>query len=222
MVNQDRGLWLVSPTERPATPLSLPNVVSSIPEDNGCDFLHLPSWIGVQRKTPRDLAASLSDGRLSKEINQAISSQFLNTFIVAIDGTFIFSDQGADLDSGLTSVQIEGLKLSLAVKSIATIHYADLNHLLLSIVTHHLRTSTLLSRKKPENAWGNSDNKSFVITLLQTIPGIGLQSAQKIYEKHQNPFLFSLSESELATIVGKSKASKIIKAIPSHSMTATR
>ena len=222
MVNQDRGLWLVSPTERPATPLSLPNVVSSIPEDNGCDFLHLPSWIGVQRKTPRDLAASLSDGRLSKEINQAISSQFLNTFIVAIDGTFIFSDQGADLDSGLTSVQIEGLKLSLAVKSIATIHYADLNHLLLSIVTHHLRTSTLLSRKKPENAWGNSDNKSFVITLLQTIPGIGLQSAQKIYEKHQNPFLFSLSESELAKIVGKSKASKIIKAIPSHSMTATR
>lgn len=214
---------LVSPAE-PAYLRAL-GTVSSTPERVGADFLiHSPSLgaVGVQRKELNDLIASAYDGRLVKEIAQM---KVLGLGVLLIEGRVQWTDDGLVLGNysrwsrsqhlgTMWSVQLSGYWIAQTQSMAETSAWLST----FTKWTSKERHAGLRNRPGPSvhSVWGKADNRDWGIHLLQSFPGVGSDTAAKIYDHYGGvPLQWLVSAMELQEVpgVGKGRASSMIAAL---------
>jgi ERCC4-type nuclease len=184
---------LISPTERPPFP-SL-GTVSSVPEKFGVDFLmYSPVFgtVGVQRKEINDLVASLSDGRVSREI---IDMKGLDVGIWLIEGTPMWSGEGQLMSARVefTKTSFAGVMLSLMSQgywTVTTISTQESMSWLSTCEKWMAKTSHkgFTSRPNPPSTSNLTDQRIWV---LQGFKGLGHDRARDIVGHYRGlPFRF--------------------------------
>lgn len=216
--------FLVSPTERNEL-TQLPNVtLSMLPERYGCDVAWRAhdSWHGVQRKELRDFLASVSDGRLARELAQMSALPFP---VLVIEGSIkydsnanlMWSTRGQQITRSqfrgmLWSVRARGVHVDFTLSSKETAEYV---HTLArwSVKDKH---QSLMRRPGPVNMWGKVGNQDFAWHVLQGFDGIGLDKAKSIVEWFGGvPLVWKCSEAEMRKVpgVGKVLARRLMEAL---------
>lgn len=211
----------VSPTE--PIPFSKLGASSSLPERHGVDFFWVGNgrtW-GIQRKRfPEDYLASLSDGRLAKELAQM---QSLDHPIVLLEGLGVWTNDGYLLDQKFHASQLYGWMLSCFFeKGVAVFQVRSERDALFFIdrveawslrKSHH----SLSRRPKPKgNMWGQKDSKDWGIHLLQSFDGIGPATAEAIFVHFNGiPLAWTATEEELIKVagVGRGTAQKLLNTL---------
>lgn len=210
----------VAPTE----PLSLRALgqTSSVPERFGVDFLvsHHGRWHGIQRKELSDLLASLSDGRLAKEL---VQMKRCDVAMLLIEGQPQWTNDGELIGNGygqrFTLTQHRGLIFSVLARGIGVLHSSGLNDtagLIRSYETWLKKTpkrSSLDVRPGPVNVWGNAENRDYQRHLLQGLPGVGPELADRVIERYGLPWAWTITEDDLVEIegVGKKRAGQMMQ-----------
>lgn len=214
---------LVSPAE-PAYLRTL-GTVSSTPEKVGADFLiHSPTIgaVGVQRKEISDFIASAYDGRLVKEIAQM---KVLGLGVLLLEGKVQWTDDGLVLGNysrwsrsqhlgTIWSVQLSGYWIAQTSSMAETLEWL----LTFTKWMQKERHAGLRNRPGPSTSsvWGKADNRDWGIHLLQSFPGIGADTAGKIYDHFQGvPLQWLVSAFELQEVagVGKGRAESMLAAL---------
>ena len=159
----------------------------SLPEQYGADFLisHDGAMVGVQRKEVKDFIASVSDGRLGKEL---IQMRALSLGVLVVEGRVKWSDDGAMLgewanrwtrqgwNSAMWSVNARGVWVGVTDDWRATVEYVRGLESWVRKADHQ----GLLQRPSATGAWGNPTNVEYVEWLLQGLPGIGAKKARDV------------------------------------------
>jgi ERCC4-type nuclease len=223
--NDNGGDILIAPTE-PAFLRSLGRT-SSLPEKHGCDFLIpvAPSFVGVQRKAVSDLLASLTDGRLGKEVAQIASSTLLCQAILIIEGDVEWTNENILIQAHhrFTKDSWYGMLLSTqraGLNILQTGSLKETSELLQYLPKYASRPHrSLLTRPKPQSSWGKGTNASYASHLLQSFQGVGVVTAQAILDRFGGPPLeWNVSEEELASVpgIGKLTARRLMNALAKH------
>jgi ERCC4-type nuclease len=213
---------LVSPAERP--PLDSLGTVSSLPESYGADYLiHSPVFgvCGVQRKELKDLVASLSDDRFSREV---IDMKELEVGIWIFEGRPIWSADGQLISTRTTFTQLQFDSLIFSLQSqgfwvIRSEGVADTMRLL-SVLEKWLKKrehSSLNRKASARGVFGEPDTKEWQVHFLQGLPGIGYDRASAI-RAHYAGMPFELrSGVELTDVpgIGKRTAQRIREVLDS-------
>lgn len=108
----------------------------------------------------------------------------------------------------LFSIQAEGLWLIRTTSISDTAFYVTALESWLSKARHGIRT-----RPKAQGEWGTASNREWGIHLLQSFPGIGSDTAGKIYDHFQGvPLTWDCGKLDLQEVkgVGKGRAEKMI------------
>lgn len=183
---------LVSPTER--APFNTLGPTSSLPEQFGADFLIFSpvfGRVGVQRKEINDLVASLSDGRVTREV---IQMRELEVGIWLVEGDPKWSSDGVLLSGGygkkFTRASLEGVMWSLqasgfwvtrtdsAQGTVSTLAHLDA---WMAKPSH----KGLTSRPNPRSEFGTAANtRDWQIHLMQSLPGLGFSHARDIVDHY--------------------------------------
>lgn len=181
---------MVSPAERP--PLDTLGTVSSVPEMYGSDFLiHSPVFglVGVQRKELKDLVASLSDDRLSREV---IDMKGLDIGIWLLEGVPSWSSEGQLMSTraGFSLQQFRGLQFSLQSQGfwmLASVSTQDTMNLLSALEKWMQKKShsTLNRRAAARGVFGTPDLTEQRIHFLQGLPGVGYDRAKALVQYYQ-------------------------------------
>lgn len=185
----------ISPTE-PAVLRAL-GTTSLLPETYGMDIFYMPTKLGIQRKTIPDLYASISDGRLSKQIAQRQSSD--------IEAVLLVEGNPGNPITPMTEEQIWMAILSIQRSGYLYIQTRNLTHTLAtvgSIVKYYDKPSHALVNRPP------SIHSDWRLTLLQLLPGVGGVKAVKILSEMGFPFEIK-DQDKFAKIVGKITYQKI-------------
>jgi Fanconi anemia group M protein len=211
----------VSPTE--PIPFSKLGETSSLPERHGVDFFWVANGItwGIQRKRfPDDFLASLSDGRLAKELAQM---QSLDRPMIVLEGLGTWTNDGYLLDQKFHASQLYGWMLSCFFEKQIPVFQVrserDALFFIDRVEAWSLRKShhSLSRRPKPKgNMWGQKENKDWGIHLLQSFEGIGPSAAQAIYEHFGHiPLQWTVTEKDLMEIegIGKGKAMTLLNSL---------
>lgn len=151
------------------------------------------AWWGVQRKELKDLIASLQDGRLAKEIAQM--RQLDGGAIVIVEGRPRWSLDGMLLTTNakfsrsafhgiLWSIQSEGLWVTRTDDQDETIETINILHAYLRKDKH----IALRRRPNPTSVWGKISNRDYALHLLQGLPSIGPELAERILDVLGFPF----------------------------------
>ena len=192
-------------------------------EEFGVDFLwvgHNGTLWGAQRKTISDLIASLHDGRLQMELQQA---QRLDFGFFIIEGRPKWTTEGK-LAGGygpeFTLKMFNGLMMTIQLKTKFVVfetgsitETAELVQWMeaYSEKEEHL---SLFRRPKMQSMWGTADAEDYQSYLLQSIPGVGLKTAMAIIKELGFPLQLRVTKRDLLTVpgVGETTADAIIKA----------
>lgn len=202
--------FLVAPTERP--PISSMGPSSSLPERYGVDVFWTSTdklTCGVQRKTVSDLVASVRDGRLGREVEQM---RALDRQALVIEGTPHWTADGTlhDQYSKWTQAQHWGVLFSaqeagvwLADSRTGAETVQRIEHLA-KRWDHPAGTSSLLNRAASKHdGWGRMDDRATAVYVLSGLPGIGLELAERIYDKFgRAPISLSCEDDELLEVEG--------------------
>jgi ERCC4-type nuclease len=194
------------------------------PEYFGCDVLmsvQKGQWHGIQRKEMGDLLASLSDGRLAKELAQM---KRCHSAKLLIEGTPKWSNDGELLGNGFgqrfTLTQYRGLVFSVLNRGIGVLHSRGLNDTIAIVQSYETwakkeKHASLDARPGPMSVWGKPGNEDYDRHLVQGIPGIGPELATRIIERFGLPFMWRIQRDDLLALkgVGKKKAEQIWRAI---------
>lgn len=217
------SMMLISPTE----PKRIQQLgkVSSTPERHGADILILEPPVkglfGVQRKEVKDLIASLDDGRLGKEVSQM---QRLAIRALIIEGKMSWTNDG-ELMKDYTSIsrsQFRSLMYSIRARGIWVEWSDDLNDTVEVIQGMQKWASksehtSLLARPGPKSTgWGRVTNQDWAVHILTSFPGIGVKTAQSIYEFFGGvPLRWEVTEKDLAEVpgIGKVRAERMVAAL---------
>lgn len=204
---------LVAPTE----PTTLKNAgrVSSTPEKFGADVLLIgsngegPVRVGVQRKTVSDFLASVEDNRLAKEVQQM---RRLDMAFLVIEGSFRWGTDGkmpqnwgrqwtqAQVYGILWSMQAEGIMFGQVDNTTQFVAYVELLASWVSKPRH--RFGDRRSKQKTE-LWGKMDSRDFGSWVLQGLPGLGPEIAERIWDHFNGmPFGWNVSQEEMLEIPG--------------------
>lgn len=230
-------MLIVSSTE----PLALrkllpPHRLSTMPERFGADVMWnvKGEWWGVQRKTVKDLVASVLDGRLAKEMGQM--QQLAGKYLI-IEGTLTWTTQhstsgtGGDLltlttsskygTTNVTRRQLNGIVWSVQNKGVHVEYTRNCpgtaGHL--SMLLEWSRKeghSSLTRRPSPAGKWGTPSNREYGEWVLQGFPGVGPEIAKNVWEMFGGvPLQWTVDLKELATVkgVGKGKAQTMLDAL---------
>lgn len=217
-------IW-VSPAE-PA-PLRQHNEfkTSPLPEFYGCDFLWPVEDLGlcgVQRKEVVDFLASIRDGRLARELAQL---QFVNHPMLIIEGKLRWTTTGELLTSygeRWTKAQLQGYIWSIQARGILTTYTESSTETVDSVFMYYRWTSKLkhastFVRPKPTTPWGKPTNREYQVHLLQGLPGVGVELANRLIDAFGGtiPFGWRITEAELLKVegIGKVKARAIYGAL---------
>lgn len=214
---------LVSSTEPPLL-RNMPGArVSTKPELYGADVMWVANrrLYGVQRKTWADLVASMADDRLVREVAQA---RVLDVRILVLEGRPTVTADGAYMIGrrAWSAEQMLGLRLSLqqagwwiertdnVVGTVKTLGAIE-------AWSRKARHDALESRAvQAKSAWGlGPTDRAFAVHLLQSIPGVGVELARRIYDELGMPFGWKVTVDDLMKVkgVGKGKAARMYAAI---------
>lgn len=211
----------VSPTE--PIPYSKLGESSSLPERHGVDFFWVAqgkTW-GVQRKRfPEDYLASLSDGRLTKELAQM---QALDRPMILLEGLGTWTDDGYLLDQKFHASQLYGWMLSCFFEKQIPVFQVkgerDALFFIDRVEAWSMRKShhSLSRRPKPKgNMWGKKENKDWGIHVLQSFEGIGPATAEAIYVHFGGiPLTWTVGMEDLTQVagIGPPTAQKLIDSL---------
>lgn len=211
---------MVAPTE-PA-PFRALGPVKATPERYGVDFL----WgsplglMGVQRKEfPGDFLASVTDGRLAKEVGQM---RGLDVRVLVLEGRPTWTIEG-ELVTGfgqpwskvahrryLCSLQAEGVWV------LTTDNVDDTVSALCDLEAWSRKPEhrALHTRPGPKrDRWGVVTSRAYQMHLVQGIDGVGPELAERIIDTLGMPFGLRVTEEDLLSVhgVGKKKARQIVK-----------
>lgn len=212
---------LVSPAEPER--LRTVGTVSSLPERYGADFLFAAHgrWVAIQRKEISDLLASVADGRIAKEVAQI---QLAHHRILIVEGMVRWSSDGVLIGKGFgqqwTKKQFRGLLWSVRAKGIwveRTDDSSDTIETLRWLESWFGRDkhSTLDRRPGPVSMWGTPSNEDYQRHLVQGLPGVGTELADRIVRTLGVPFQWRVTKEELTLVdgIGKKKAERIWEAL---------
>lgn len=219
MNNSINGL-LVAPTE--PKQLRALGKVSSVPERFGCDFLWSVKGglAGVQRKEFRDLLASISDGRLNKEVGQ-MNRVVRPVLVVEGCGHWTLDGELNDQYSRITRGQLRALLYSIRDRGIwveASDGLADTEDVVAGIVrwTRKEVHRSLAARPKPQGRWGRVDHHGWAVHVMTSFPGIGPGTAESLIQHFGGvPLAWMVDERELAQVpgIGPVRARRLIRAL---------
>lgn len=182
---------LISPAERPVEFWAKLGKTSSVPEQLGVDFLTFSpvfGRVGVQRKEIGDLVASLSDGRVAREI---IDMRELDVGIWLIEGRPQWSTEGHLLSSRteFTLTSLQGILFSLMSNGFWVLrtdsiqdsmsYLSALDRWMAKPVHHGIN-----GRPAPRTMLGPPTDKDWQIHFWQGLPGMGYTRAKKVVEHY--------------------------------------
>lgn len=217
---------LISPAE-PA-PLRKLGTVSSLCEKLGADFL-VPldgGFAGVQRKEVKDFRASVEDGRLGKEIQQARSMNVAPMLLI-LEGKVAFTSEGVLIDrfggswtrarwlGALFKLQYEGWWQAQTASMGETARALEAFEKWVKKDEH----GTFAQRGVAPSIWGaNQTNRDWCAWVCQGLPGVGPKTAELIVDKFQGlPFAWrkEVSVETLMEIpgIGQKTADKLFKVL---------
>lgn len=200
---------------------------SALPEQYGADFLIFTDegMVGVQRKEIRDLIASTrTDDRIARELGQATP---LLKMVLIVEGDWRWDYRDPRLPSrtcdGVLKAQVDGMLLSFQIThGWAVMHSASMvetARLVTQIASWFQkgRHNTLQTRHKAGGLWGTYTNRDFGIHWWQSIDGVGVELAGRLYDAVRVPVVWTVTEADLLAVpgVGKGRAAKILASLPS-------
>lgn len=181
---------LVSPAE-PA-PLRAIGRVSSLPEKLGMDFL-IPrrgGFAGVQRKEVRDLRASVQDGRLGKEIQQAASMD-VSPVLLVVEGRVEFTSEGVLIDrwgGEWTRARWYGVLWKVQMDGWWQVQTASMGETARAVETFETwvkkdKHGTFATRGTAPSIWGaHQTNRDWCAWVAQGLPGVGAGTAERLVD----------------------------------------
>lgn len=215
---------LVSPAE-PAEIRAL-GVVSAQPERWGVDVVWAApcGLCGVQRKTWSDLLASVSDGRLARELGQMRASP-LAVVVLLVEGRVSWSVDGVLLRPetvrAWTRRQVRGLLHSVRAEGAWVDWTDDVTDTCSWLVDFRAWTAkaehrSLRARPPVErNSWGTRGCRAWEEHLLQSFPGVSVVRARAIIDHLGLPLAWTVTEKDLASVpsIGAKTAKRLIAAL---------
>lgn len=185
--------------------------VTNLPEKYGVDILWRArgGYSGAQRKEISDLIASVGDGRLAKEIQQM---QSLDHRFLIVEGVTKSTTDGI-LWKGFgrpwTMQQFRNLLRGVASQGVIVEQTASLKgtgDLVPELVRWTMKEHrSLKGRPGPASVWGKADNRDYQVHLLQGLPGIGIELAERIIDQLGMPLGWAVSKTELLSVPGLGK-----------------
>lgn len=211
---------LVSPTEPQKAVRNLGSI-SSTPEKYGVDFLWISKCgtVGVQRKAISDLILSVHDGRLGKEL---VQMEQLDIGVVIIEGSLRWTEGGSLVTNAMwTQAQHQGLLFSIMYRSYWTLHTASLEDTIqllsrLEAWTNKEQHGSLrATRPKPQGLWGEPNSRDWAVHVLQSFPGCGGGTAEKIFDEYGLPLKWTVTKHDLLAVkgIGTKKAQMLIDSL---------
>ena len=214
---------LISSTE--PLPIRQLGKSSQLPEKYGVDMLIVNKYLfGIQRKQfPSDFIASLTDGRLQREILQMSKLYFA---VLLLEGIPIWTNDGWMLDRHRISInQLLGIIWSLQLEGISTHWTKDTEDTVRYLTiwerwVNKGKHDSLFRRPKPKSPMYIADKFDYQVHFLQGINGVGVDTARNIirYFDGEIPLEWrwkgkEITKEELMKIpgVGKSRAEIMIK-----------
>lgn len=196
--------------------------LSTLPEKYGVDFLWRgeggdgPGWCGVQRKEVRDLVASIRDSRLARESKQM---RGLHHCLLVVEGKvdYIGKDVVAGRtripvalwDSAIWSMQATGVMFAATAGKWQTIEVINRFHQW----TKKTRHGVLDNTREKMKTWGEAGSRDFGVHLLTGLPGVGAQTAERVYDHFGGvPWAWTVTEEELCQVpgIGPTKAKRML------------
>lgn len=210
---------LVAPTEPPI--LRALGTVSLLTERHGVDYLWpTPHGLaGVQRKEYKDLFASVTDGRLAREVDQMCR---LSCAALVVEGQIPWTRDGLLADRRWTRKQYRGLLWSVQQKGVwvmTSSDHADTAEVIEGFAewTCKERHTALEGRGgAPRDVWGKRSPKAIKLWVLQAIPQVGPQLAERIVDHFGGvPLKMTCTAEELMEVpgIGRKKAEGLIRAL---------
>lgn len=207
----------VSPSEPKEALVLLPGSrVSGLPERYGVDYLvAVPGALaGVQRKTGRDLLASLEDGRLSKEV---MAMKLLYPALLAVEGPcpppLSRYTEGQVLRL-LWSVRLKGMWVERTPDLAGTALLVREFEGWLSKRSH--RSLDTRPKSAARGAWLDRGAREWGVFLLQGFPGVGPELAEAIYDHFGRvPLAWTCSRKELMEVdgIGPKRAKDLMRCL---------
>lgn len=202
---------LIAPTERP--PITSLGATSSLPEKWGADII-FPAhgkFVGIQRKEFSDLIASVRDGRLAKEIAQM---QRLGMAVLIVEGRPRWTTDGylvSNWGKGWSKKEFRGLLCSVQQAGVWVMVTEDANDTVVACkdLEHWAlkdKHQSLMRRPGPVSVWGKASHHDFASHVLQGLPGLGPEMADRII-KHfgKLPIGWTVEQEEMLQVPGVGK-----------------
>lgn len=197
--------------------------VSLTPERFGADVLWASKLgtVGVQRKTISDMLASVTDGRLSKEVSQL---QTLDLRVLVLEGRPTWTVDGELVNpwgQRWTRSQHRRFLWSMRLSGVWVEWSDDLADTCalvkdLEAWSSKAKHGSLMRRPGAKGAWGKATTREWSSHLLQSFDGVGADLAERILDKFGGPPLeWTVSQEELMRVhgLGKVKAKRMIDAL---------
>ena len=218
-------MTIVAPTERDAIRLLPDARVNLTPERYGVDFLWVTKpagLVGVQRKAfPSDFIASVTDGRLAKEVGQM---QRLDVKVLVLEGRPQWTTEGELVAaygqrwtvqshrSFLWSMRAAGVWVDWTDDVDDTVAYVRQ----MEEWSRKAKHQSLMRRPMGgRDGWGVASNRLFQEHLLMGLPDVGPELAGRIIDTLGMPFGWRVEEADLLRVhgIGKTRARKMMKAL---------
>ena len=160
------------------------------PETFGCDVIMSSpdGWVGVQRKEIKDLLASINDRRLGEQVAKMSG---LAVKVLVVEGKVRWTDSGEMLGDRWTRMNRGTLRKILwglrrqGVWVEWTDSLSDTVQLLGDLETWSRKKKHrgLVPRGAAQSVWGKATNRDFQLFMLQGLPGVGPDTAERILDE---------------------------------------
>ena len=194
-----------------------------LPERYGVDIIWRAHghWWGIQRKEIGDFLASVTDGRLAREVAQM---KQLEGAWIALEGKQQFTIDGTLQNSkwgkAVTREQFIGMQLSLGDQGIHIVNTKDQHDTayhaqVIAAWTMKDEHKSFMRRPGPVAQWGKATDRDWALHFLQGFDGLGLEKCKAILDHFGRvPFAWDVTEEELMEVagIGKTLARRLINA----------
>jgi len=197
-----------------------------LPERYGVDLLFASpaaGLVGLQRKVfPGDFLSSIEDARLSMQISQ-MSLSPLKVKVLLLEGRGTWTTEGelvakyGSWDKSkhrrfLLSVQAAGVQVHQTDSLDDTISFVRDLEVWADKWSHRSMRTTRTAVKR--DAWGRAGTRQFQLHLIQGVPNVGPELAERILDTLGFPFGLTVSENQLLQVegIGPKKARQILNA----------
>lgn len=226
---------LISPTESPA--FRALGTSTWKPEEFGVDAM----WVarkrtfGVQRKALKDLIASVDDGRLAKELLQM---QSLDSAWIIVETGERGGGSPREMPNGTlagvgaygrpwTGSQVRGVLWGAMERGVKVEYTRDEPETIERVLeiekwSRKARHESAQGRGMvPRDVFGKRGNREYATFLLQGLPGVGMMTANAIYDHFGRlPLIWDCTEADLLKVpgVGKVSARRILEVFQGESL----